>query len=480
MRSSSGSPRARPPRRCKADPVIAEDAELSAVVTAAAIAESIQRMDVVPRAVRDAVNVLEPIIECLPQSEVFLVSDPAIGAWRSLRAADPGLYRLYRRRVLRGSDRALVDELDALVGPPAAAPARELRLLTVPELLARPTPGWLIARLLPARGFGVVYGDAGSGKTFVVLDAAFSIVRNEQWFDQETNPGGVIYVAAEGRLRDRIAAYIAWCGLHDHDLRLLRVIEEAVDLSGPTPDLDQLMNLVIAAAREVGVVALVVIDTVARVLAGADENSGEHMGRFLTAMKRIEEATGGLVLCVHHAGKDTTRGARGHSSLRGAADVEIEVRRGEGGIRVAKWTKLRDAEDGAEFAFRLESVAFGTNGSGEGSCVVVPVSTPPRAGTDRQRRLSDGGQVCLQALQAALDEAGEVLPETSAAPRGIRAAREPRWRAAYARLQPIEEGLAPDDAKKEKNAQRMRFTRGLEQLVAKKVIQGTGGYWWIA
>ena len=73
--------------------------------------------------------------------------------------------------------------------------------------------------------------------------------------------------------------------------------------------------------------ALVVIDTLARALAGGNENAPEDMGALIGNAKRIQEATGAAVLFVHHSGKDTSRGSRGHSSLKGAADLEIEVTR---------------------------------------------------------------------------------------------------------------------------------------------------------
>ena len=39
----------------------------------------------------------------------------------------------------------------------------------------------------------------------------------------------------------------------------------------------------------------------------------------------FRNATGAHLLIVHHTGKDETRGARGHTSLRAATDTEIEI-----------------------------------------------------------------------------------------------------------------------------------------------------------
>ena len=60
---------------------------------------------------------------------------------------------------------------------------------------------------------------------------------------------------------------------------------------------------------------LIVIDTLARAIAGGDENKSESMGQLVVHADAIRKETGAHVLFVHHSGKDQARGARGHSSL---------------------------------------------------------------------------------------------------------------------------------------------------------------------
>jgi hypothetical protein len=66
------------------------------------------------------------------------------------------------------------------------------------------------------------------------------------------------------------------------------------------------------------------------------------------------------VILIHHAGKDTTKGARGHSSLHGAVDTEIEVT-SITNPRLATVRKQRDLPWGDVFAFDLEEVDLGTD-----------------------------------------------------------------------------------------------------------------------
>jgi hypothetical protein len=122
---------------------------------------------------------------------------------------------------------------------------------------------------------------------------------------------------------------------------------------------------------------VVIIDTVHASMAGGEENSAKDMGVVLGHCRAIQEATGGLVVLIHHSGKDSERGARGSSAIRAAMDTEIEVMRNEGDQRTARITKQRDGEDGITVAtFELRPL-FGT-GSAPGAVVVHVEPTAPR------------------------------------------------------------------------------------------------------
>ena len=71
--------------------------------------------------------------------------------------------------------------------------------------------------------------------------------------------------------------------------------------------------------------SIIVIDTLNQSAAGCDENSNVDMSLIVSRAKIIADAIKGLVLLVHHTGKDASKGLRGHSSLNAALDVAIEV-----------------------------------------------------------------------------------------------------------------------------------------------------------
>ena len=54
----------------------------------------------------------------------------------------------------------------------------------------------------------------------------------------------------------------------------------------------------------------VALDTLARCMGEADENSARDMGRFVNRCAAIEQHFGCVVVVVHHVGKDPTRGGR--------------------------------------------------------------------------------------------------------------------------------------------------------------------------
>lgn len=252
---------------------------------------------------------------------------------------------------------------------------RRRRFEAVPfgEFINGPQPEWLVKGLVPKAGLGMVYGASGAGKSFFVLDLACSIARGIQWRDRKVKQGNVLYVCAEGAggFRSRGKAYV----LHnqvDLSASLFMIPAAPNFLSATDP------NEVIDEARRIDA-SLVVVDTLAQVTPGGDENSAAEMGKALEQCRRIYETTGATVLLVHHAGKDASRGARGWSGIRAAADFEIEVTAAAGGAeKIARVTKMKDGRDGDAFGFCLAPVLieFDADGDEVISCVVEPTDLP--------------------------------------------------------------------------------------------------------
>ena len=108
------------------------------------------------------------------------------------------------------------------------------------------------------------------------------------------------------------------------------LVATPVNMLDPAADVHRVIATIRAASKQFGLpVSLVVLDTLARSVAGGNENASEAMGAFVVNSDHIRHKTGAHVMAVHHSGKDAAKGARGHSSLKGAVDTEIELTRDE-------------------------------------------------------------------------------------------------------------------------------------------------------
>ncbi|MDO9597255.1 MAG: AAA family ATPase [Azoarcus sp.] len=276
------------------------------------------------------------------------------------------------------------------------------RLLTTDDLAARPPLRWLVKGVLPDAGIAAIIGASGSGKTFLALDLAAALDRGGEWFDRRVTRCPVAYLALEGEggIANRVRAYQSHSGHQISDR--FRVVVEPFALLG-AEDVPALAESLISAGITGGVVF---IDTLNRAAAGADENSSVDMGLLIAAATELQIRVGGLVVIVHHSGKDAAKGARGHSSLFAALDACIEVTRNDD-RRDWKISKSKDGEDGICHPFRLAVVEIGIDEDGDAvtSCAVEPDSLP--AGGVRRAALPGGGNMRLayDAISALLKDA---------------------------------------------------------------------------
>lgn len=243
--------------------------------------------------------------------------------------------------------------------------------------------------LLTEGGASVVYGASNVGKSFWILDLAAHVAAGNSWrYDVEVDQGAVVYVALEGcaGIRNRMEAMKANGRLPDGAPLFLCFSPVSLLEKGHAGMLAESVKQ--AASLSNLPCKLVVIDTMARAMAGGNENAGEDMGAAVASIDAVRAATGAHVAVVHHTGKNEAMGARGHSSLRAAVDTEIEVFRPENEkISTVRVTKQRDLEPRDPMPFQLQQVTLGTNRRGKAitSCVVkhedeMMASAPKTAG----------------------------------------------------------------------------------------------------
>jgi hypothetical protein len=298
--------------------------------------------------------------------------------------------RLEEAVVLDRAQRYAVPSL----GEAVSANDARYKLLSPVDIHALPAQQWRIKNILPATGIAAIFGPSGSGKSFLAVHMAAAIVAGRKWFGKRIRQAHVVYVMLEGEggIRNRIAAL-------ERDQGLLpparfSVVIQPFHLTAPQDVAD------LAAVIPDG--AVVIVDTLNRAAPTVDENSSKDMGLILEGAKSLQAATGGLVVVVHHTGKDASKGMRGHSSLHAALDAAIEVERSAAGIRTWSVAKSKDGEDGKQVAFKLVRHVLGQDEDGEDitSCTVEPDNSGIFVKPEPQGRQQ---KAALKAVKSALN-----------------------------------------------------------------------------
>ena len=323
------------------------------------------------------------------------------GAWVEMPEGSPSNYDINDHQQAHGLQavRILLEQ--------AKEPPQRFRLLTPVELASLPPIEWRVRGVLPKTGIAALFGPSGSGKSFLALDMLAAMAHGRDWFGCRVTPCPVLYVGLEGEagISQRIQAHQKKNGPLPAGFRFLL---QSLDIRKPADRAD-----LVTAARAAGFSSgVLVIDTLNRAAPGADENDSAAMGEIIAATKAIQAELGGLVLLVHHTGKDQAKGLRGHSSLHAALDAAIAVTR-DGERREWATAKSKDGADDQGNPFRLEVVEIGSDDEGEPitSCIVMEEEhagdavrrvLPPKSGNQR---------IIWDALGGLFRAAGSYAPE---------------------------------------------------------------------
>ena len=280
------------------------------------------------------------------------------------------------------------------------------------DFCAKPAPiRWLIKKWIQAGGLAMVYGDSGTGKTFVVLDWVLRMAAGvETWAGLRVRPGGVIYLAGEGHygLKARIAG---WKQYHKVEHLNAWVSGGACDLNTPEGLAKTISEI---RALEAENVAVIVVDTLHRFLIG-DENKATDTKTMLDACSKLSQTFDCTVILVHHTGvnQEAKGRARGSSAWRGALDNQILVSTSGDNIKLEQ-VKQKDCE--LADPIYLERIPVHLPGwfDEDGAAVSTIVLEPDEHGEKKEMtKLSKTQHLGLQAYREAaekyglLDERGE-------------------------------------------------------------------------
>lgn len=297
-----------------------------------------------------------------------------------------------------------------IVEPPVTmeshTPNRGYKIYSREDLRKLPKQQWLVHGVLPLQGTAAIFGAPGTGKSFLALDLAVRISEGiDQWFGVGVKQRDVVYMALEGGggIRKRIDA---WEIENSREVKNLQLVigefnlKNSEHVSGFLKDMTPILDK--------GWVTF--IDTLNQASPGSDENSSVDMGLLLAAAKRIANESGGVVILIHHSGKDGSRGLRGHSSMNAAMDLTIEVKKDGLGN---SWSthKVKDGDDGITKYFNLavHTTSGSTLEEHETSCAIRSVEAP------KQEKVPTGSlqKPLFKALKDQFDSSGPIRKDVA-------------------------------------------------------------------
>ena len=204
-------------------------------------------------------------------------------------------------------------------------------------LQPQPPIDWIVDGLISAGSVNMFFGEGGSKKTYALLDMAVCVAMGKDWIDFKTHSKTVLVIDEEsgrrrimGRLGNVLRGHSA-----DYLTPVFCVSLAAFNL-GEKNDIGEIYNLIVMSQAK-----LVIIDALADVMPGRDENAVKDTQPIFLALRRIAEETQAAIIIVHHSNKGGTY--RGSTAMKGAVDLLLEVTSKTGSDEITfKTEKARD------------------------------------------------------------------------------------------------------------------------------------------
>ena len=259
---------------------------------------------------------------------------------------------------------------------------------------------WLIEGVIPKKSFVALYGPPASFKSFIALSMAYSVAAGVEWMSNPVKaPGAVLYICGEGH--GGMGARIKACKIFNQSQggEPLFVIRHQINLRSNHEDFLALVEAIDAMliSHEL-TLSLVIIDTLARSFGGGNENSSEDMSSFITQCGRLMERYQTSLMVLHHSGKDISKGLRGHSSLLGAVDTELELVRVDSVVKsseitgqgILTITKQKDGEDNRKIGFEVVPVVLKESEIGLEDVTSLAIQSSDSVVRERQEQTKNG------------------------------------------------------------------------------------------
>lgn len=185
-------------------------------------------------------------------------------------------------------------------------------------LLAQPGMNWVVDQLIGQGSLSVFVGSPATKKTFSLISMGVCVSVGKKWLNFHTQQENVIFLDEDSgakRISNRIGDalrgeniseapffYTEPCGLNLRNNR----------------DIEELKNLVVY--HQAG---LLIIDTLANIMPGADENSVKDTNPVLISLRQVAYETNCAIVLLHHTNKGGDY--RGSTAIEAAVDLMVSV-----------------------------------------------------------------------------------------------------------------------------------------------------------
>lgn len=167
------------------------------------------------------------------------------------------------------------------------------RLMSIAELLEKPIPPteYLVDGLLPIGGASVLCAEPKVGKTVLVRNLALAVAKGEEFLGRRTVQGPVVLLALEEKLGE-VRRHFEELGVEGNEPIYIHCA------SAPQNAVSALASIVAETKP-----ALVVVDTMFKLIRPKDGNDYATMTLALEPVMDVARTTGAHILCTHHAKK---------------------------------------------------------------------------------------------------------------------------------------------------------------------------------
>lgn len=189
-----------------------------------------------------------------------------------------------------------------------------------------PPINWIVKNFLPKESLVILYGEPGTMKTYMAIDLAMCVATGKPWLGLETTQTSVIMIDEESGKNRIIKRMLA--SMNGHEVSIGQTVPFYVTLPSGVDLGDRHWELIIIDAIQKSGSELVILDALADVMPGADENSVRETQPIFNSLRSIVCKTGVTLVVIHHTNKGG--GYRGSTAIKAAVDQMICVKSTKG------------------------------------------------------------------------------------------------------------------------------------------------------